>query len=88
MEKLRDAQGVEFVPYVIQYDGTRCVEPGCGRSIRVRERAACYPVTIERRDDGAVVPSGRVKFRCRECLYREPINDFNRGWRKDACPKG
>ena len=85
MEKLLDAKGREFSVHVMRHDGTRCdASDGCGRIIRVREKCSCYPVTIERREDGAVVPSGRVFFRCRDCLYRDPINDHNRGWRKDA----
>lgn len=83
---LRDSQGREFVVQLILTDGVRCSDESCGRVIRVREKASVYPVLAPRRDDGVLAPTGKTFHRCRDCLYREPINDYNRIWRKDATP--
>lgn len=90
METLRDAGGREFTPRVLMQDGVKCAT--CSRVIRVREKAACYIVMVER-NDGVMVPTVGDAARCRDCLYAEPINHNNRPWRKDAkredeCPKG
>lgn len=81
-ETLVDASAEPFRIYVIQYDGTRCFQ--CDRVIRVREKCGAYSPKVTRKENGESEATGHTRFRCRECLYAEPINEHNRTWRKDA----
>lgn len=78
---LTDSQGHPFEVVVVMRDGVQCRT--CERIIRVREKAGEYREVVVR-DDGVEVRAGARYHRCRDCLYREPLNTFNKSWRKDA----